>query len=366
MKSTDERIFMERCLRLARKGAGYVNPNPMVGCVIVRHGEIVGEGFHKIFGGPHAEVFALKHAGKKAKGAVLYVSLEPCAHLGKTPPCTEAIIHSGIARVVLATKDPNPLVRGKGIEQLRAAGMSVKVGLCQKEAELQNEKFFKFMKSGLPFVGIKLAQTLDGRIADAAGKSKWITSLTARRSVHQLRAEFDSVLVGANTVSLDNPELTVRLVKGRNPVRIVVDGQLSLPVSRAIFNTASAPTWLLTSTGAVKNNLRKVQKLVLQGVRVLPISSASSINSALILRTLAAEGISSVLIEGGAATIDRFVNHSFVDKLYLFIAPKLLGGGLNGISFQTPRSLRRSINLAVVELSNAGDDVFLEAKFIHK
>jgi diaminohydroxyphosphoribosylaminopyrimidine deaminase / 5-amino-6-(5-phosphoribosylamino)uracil reductase len=365
MKSTDEHIFMERCLRLARKGTGNVNPNPMVGCVIVRDGEIVGEGFHKKFGGPHAEVFALKQAGKKAKGAVLYVSLEPCAHRGKTPPCTGAIIQSGIARVVLAAKDPNPLVRGKGIEQLRAAGISVSIGLCQKEAELQNEKFFKCMKSGLPFVGMKLAQTLDGRIADAAGKSKWITSLIARRSVHQLRAEFDSVLVGANTVLLDNPELTVRLVKGRNPVRIVVDGRLSLPVSRAIFNTAPAPTWLLTSTGAVKNNLRKVQKLVLQGVRVLPISSASTINCALILRTLAAEGISSVLIEGGAATIDGFIKHSFVDKLYMFIAPKLLGGGLNGISFQTPRSLRRSINLAMVNVSSAGDDVFLEAKFIH-
>jgi diaminohydroxyphosphoribosylaminopyrimidine deaminase / 5-amino-6-(5-phosphoribosylamino)uracil reductase len=366
MRIFDERIFMQRCLRLAQKGAGKVNPNPMVGSVIVRNGEIVGEGFHEKFGGPHAEVFALTRAGKNAKGAALYVSLEPCAHFGKTPPCTDAIIQSGISQVFIATKDPNPLVRGKGIRRLRAAGILVKIGILQDEAELLNEKFFKFMKTGVPFVGIKLAQTLDGRIADGTGRSKWITSKAARKEVHRLRSEFDSVLVGANTVLRDNPELTVRRVKGKNPVRLVVDGRLSLPCTRAIFNTTKVPTWLFTSTKAVKQNIRKVQKFISQGVRVLPISSAFNLNGELILRTLATEGITSVLIEGGASTVEEFVKRSFADKLYLFIAPKVLGGGLNGFFLKSPRSLRSSINLMMTKVSMTGEDVLVEAKFIHE
>jgi diaminohydroxyphosphoribosylaminopyrimidine deaminase / 5-amino-6-(5-phosphoribosylamino)uracil reductase len=366
MKMFNENIIMQRCLELAQKGAGTVNPNPMVGCVIVQNGKIIGEGFHKIFGGPHAEIFALKSAGKKAKGATLYVSLEPCVHFGKTPPCTDAIIRAGISKVVIASKDPNPLVRGKGIRQLRTAGIQVKVGLLEKEAELLNEKFFTFMKTGLPFVGIKLAQTLDGRIADVTGKSKWITSQTARKEVHRLRYEYGAVLVGANTILKDNPELTVRFVKGRNPVRIVVDGRLSLPTSRKIFNTFAAPTWLLTSVKAVKANIQKVQKLVSQGVRVLPVSSAYSINAESILRTLAMERVSSVFVEGGACTVDGFVSRSLADKLYLFTAPKILGGGLNGFCFKTPNILNKSQKLIVTKTSSVGDDLLIEARFIHE
>jgi len=366
MKTFDENVIMQRCLELARKGAGMVSPNPMVGCVIVRNGEIVGEGFHRKFGGPHAEIFAMKCAGKKIKDATLYVSLEPCVHFGKTPPCTDEIIQSGISRVVIASKDPNPLVSGKGIRQLREAGIQVKVGLLQKEAEELNEKFFKFMKTGLPFVGIKLAQTLDGKIADATGKSKWITSKTARKEVHRLRNDYDAVMVGANTVLQDNPDLTVRFVKGKNPVRVVIDGCLLLPVSRTIFDTSAAPTWLLTSAEAVKANIRKVQKFVSQGVRILPVSSAYSINAESILRTLAAEGVSSVLIEGGAKTVDQFVNRSLADKLYLFIAPKILGRGLNGFCFKSPRLLRKPINLTMTKVSPVGEDILVEAKFIHE
>jgi len=366
MKKINENIIMRRCFELARNGAGRVNPNPMVGCIIVQNGEIVGEGFHKEFGGPHAEIFALMNAGKKTKKATLYINLEPCAHFGKTPPCADAIIQAGISKVVIASKDPNPLVSGKGIRRLREAGIQVKIGLLQKEAELLNEKFFKFMKTGLPFVGIKLAQTLDGRIADVAGKSKWISSKAARKEVHRLRSNYDAVLVGANTVLRDNPELTVRLVKGRNPVRVVVDGRLSLPVSRAIFNTSAAPTWLLTSTKAVKADIQKVQKLVLQGVRVLPVSSAYSLDAELVLRTLAAEGVSSVLIEGGAYTVDRFVNRFLADKLYLFVAPKILGDGLSSFSFNNSRLLSRSINLMMKKVSRVGEDVLVEAKFIQK
>jgi diaminohydroxyphosphoribosylaminopyrimidine deaminase/5-amino-6-(5-phosphoribosylamino)uracil reductase len=365
MKALNENIIMQRCLELAHNGAGKVNPNPMVGCVIEKNGKIVGEGFHKQFGGPHAEIYALLRAGKKAKGAVLYTNLEPCVHFGKTPPCVDAIIQSGISKVVVASKDPNPLVSGRGIHQLREAGIQMKIGVLQKEAEFLNEKFFKFIKTGLPFVGLKLAQTIDGKIADVAGKSKWITSEEARKKVHCLRNEYDAVLVGVNTVLKDNPELTVRLVHGKNPMRVVVDGRLSLPASRAIFNTAVAPTWLLTSTTAMKTHCQKVQKLASQGVRVIGISTSYSFSAELILRTLSAEGVSSVLVEGGAYTTAEFIKQSLADKLYLFIAPKILGGGLEAFQIDHPLLLRKPVKLIITNASLVREDVLIEASF-HK
>ena len=362
----NEQALMRRCIDIARNGLGKVSPNPMVGCVIVRNGKIVGEGFHRQFGGPHAEIFALYHAGKKAHGATLFVNLEPCAHFGKTPPCADAIVQSGISTVVIASKDPNPLVSSRGIRRLREAGITVKVGVLRKEAELLNEKFFNFMNTGLPFVAIKLAQTLDGRIADIAGLSKWITSEQARKEVHRLRSEFDAVMVGANTVCKDDPELIVRFMKRRNPIRIVVDGRMSLPMSRKIFNTNKAPTWVLTSTTAVKINDSKVQKLVTQGVRVLTVSASRLLPAESILKTLAAEGITSVLLEGGASLIASFIKHSFADALHLFIAPKILGGGLDGIRFDKPLFLHQHVKLRMTNAMSIGDDVLLEARFIQK
>ncbi len=358
-------MLMRRCLAIAQGGAGKVNPNPMVGCIIVRNGRIIGEGFHQQFGGPHAEIFALLHARKKARGATLYVNLEPCVHFGRTPPCTDALVQSGISKVVIAAKDPNPLVKGKGIRRLREVGIQVEVGILRKEAELLNEKFFKFMKTGLPFVGIKLAQTLDGRIADISGKSKWITSEAARERVHRLRSEYDAVLIGANTVIRDDPELLVRLVKGRNPVRIVIDGRLSLPMSPKIFNTTTAPTWVLTSHRAMKSKSRKVQKLSSQGVRVLGVSSSYSLSAESILRALSIEGISSVLVEGGAHTVVSFIKRSLADKLYLFVAPKVLGGGLEAFHFDHPNLLHNPKKLIMAGVSLVGGDVLLEAKFYH-
>jgi diaminohydroxyphosphoribosylaminopyrimidine deaminase/5-amino-6-(5-phosphoribosylamino)uracil reductase len=362
----NEQALMGRCIDIARNGLGKVSPNPMVGCVIVRNGKIVGEGFHRQFGGPHAEIFALYHAGKKTNGATLFVNLEPCAHFGKTPPCADAIVQSGISTVVIASKDPNPLVGGKGIRRLQEAGITVKVGVLRKEAEFLNEKFFKFMNTGLPFVGIKLAQTLDGRIADTAGVSKWITSEQARKEVHRLRSEYDAVMAGANTVLKDDPELTVRFIKRRNPIRVVVDGHMSLPMSRKIFNTDRAPTWVLTSTAAMKINNRKAQRLVAQGVRILLVSASRLLSAESILKTLAAEGVSSVLLEGGASLIAPFVEHSFADSLHLFIAPKILGGGLDGIQFDKPLFLHQHVKLKMTNVTNIGDDVLLEARFIQK
>jgi len=365
MKSVEEFRFMKRCLLLAKRGEGNVHPNPMVGCVIVQGDKVVGEGYHEKFGGPHAEIIALKNAGKKAKGATMVVSLEPCVHFGKTPPCTDAVIRAGIARVVIASRDPNPLVGGKGIRRLRKAGVQVKIGVLQSNTQALNEKFFKYMRTGLPYVGIKLAQTLDGKIADGAGTSKWISSKAARTVVHRLRHEYDAVLVGAKTVLSDNPELRVRLIRGRDPVRVVVDGRLSLPTTRAIFNTAAAPTWLFTSSRAAGAKKEKIRKLVSQGVRILSVPSEHRLNARAILRTLAAEGVSSLLIEGGADTIDGFINQSLADKLYLFVSPKILGGGLNGFTFTTPRLLRTSIHCTTPTVQTIGEDLLLELLFIH-
>ncbi|MBN1398845.1 MAG: bifunctional diaminohydroxyphosphoribosylaminopyrimidine deaminase/5-amino-6-(5-phosphoribosylamino)uracil reductase RibD [Bacteroidetes bacterium] len=357
---------MQRCLDLARNGAGMVNPNPMVGCVIVRNGKIVGEGFHKQFGGPHAEIFAIMQAGRKTRGSTLFVNLEPCAHFGKTPPCADAVVKAGISKAVIASKDPNPLTNGKGIKRLREAGISVKTGVMQKEAELLNEKFFKFLNKGVPFVGIKLAQTIDGRIADRAGTSKWITSGESRTEAHRLRSEYDAIMVGANTVKFDDPELTVRLAGRRNPVRIVVDGFLSLTADRKIFNTKKSPTWILTSDSAVKKNYRKIQKLIGKGVRVLAVSSSTELSPDSILDTLAAEGISSVLLEGGASLVAPFIKQSLADILYLFTAPKILGGGLDGIKFKDPYILNRHLALEISGLKRIKNDILIEARFIKK
>jgi diaminohydroxyphosphoribosylaminopyrimidine deaminase / 5-amino-6-(5-phosphoribosylamino)uracil reductase len=363
MKMTNEQVFMHRCIDIARNGNGKVSPNPMVGCLIVRDGKIVGEGFHRQYGGPHAEIFALLEAGKKAHKAIMFINLEPCVHFGKTPPCTDAIVQAGVSKVIIATKDPNPLVSGKGIRRLRDEGIEVKVGVLRKEAELLNEKFFKWMRTGKPFVGIKLAQTLDGRIADTTGMSKWITSEASRKEGHRLRSEYDAVIVGSNTVMKDNPKMTVRFVKGRNPVRIVVDGHMSLPVSQKIFDTTAAPTWLLTSTIALKLNDQKVQKLVTQGVRILGMSASHFLKPGSILRRLSEEGISSVLLEGGASLIAPFIKGSFADSLHLFIAPKILGGGLDGFRFYHPLSLRQHVKLVPTNVKSIGQDILVEAHF---
>lgn len=356
---------MQRCLELASAGLGKVHPNPMVGCVIVRNGHIIGEGSHQQFGGPHAEIFALSRAGKKSKGATLVTNLEPCVHFGKTPPCVDAIIHSRISQVVIATEDPNPLVKGKGIRKLRDAGIQVHIGVMKKEAERLNEKFFKFMKTGTPFVGIKIAQTLDGYIADISGKSQWITSMEARREVHRLRGQYDAVLIGANTVLKDDPELTARFTRGRNPVRIVVDGRLSLPVHRKIFNISKAPTWILTSTLALRTKKQKVHAFALRGVRVLGGTAKNQLSGKEILRMLASAGISSVLVEGGSKTIAEFISQDLGDKLYLFMAPRILGGGLKSFQLCHPRHLADSIDLDSIHQYSVGNSTVLEASFNH-
>lgn len=336
----------------------------MVGCVLVRREKVIAEEYHQRFGGPHAEALALQRAGSRARGATLYVNLEPCSHHGKTPPCVDAIIAAGVERVVAASKDPNPLVAGSGFRKLKKAGVDVRVGVLRQEAEELNEKFFSFMKTGLPFVGIKIAQTLDGRIADAWGTSKWITSEDARKYSNKLRTQYDAVLVGARTVVRDNPQLTVRRTKGRNPIRIVVDGRLSVKPSSIVFRTRAARTLILTSASAMKRQPAKVQDLSRRGVEVIPVQNNVLLRPREILSTLARLNISSVLIEGGSRTIGPFVEAALVQKIHCFIAPKVLGAGLNSLALDHPRPLSQSIQITNPVVARIGSDLFIEGRIL--
>ncbi|MCK4411644.1 bifunctional diaminohydroxyphosphoribosylaminopyrimidine deaminase/5-amino-6-(5-phosphoribosylamino)uracil reductase RibD, partial [Candidatus Bipolaricaulota bacterium] len=233
----NDEYYMQIALDLARKGTGFVNPNPLVGAIIVKNGAIIGRGYHKTFGGPHAEVFALEQAAEEADGATMYVTLEPCCHQGKTPPCTRRIVAAGIRCVVVACRDPNPLVNGQGITSLQGAGVEVREGALRKEAQQVNEIFLRFITTGIPFTQLKLAMSLDGKIATKRGDSKWISGEQSREEVHRMRGRFASVLVGSNTVIVDDPRLTVRHVSGKNPIRIVLDQHGLIPITSRIFHS---------------------------------------------------------------------------------------------------------------------------------
>ena len=358
-KTEDERYLL-RCIELASKGVGFVSPNPMVGCVIVRNRQVVGEGYHTRFGGPHAEIEALRRAGRRARGATLYVNLEPCSHHGKTPPCVEAIIGAGIKKVVACSADPNPLVAARGVRRLRRSGIQVSTGKLRKESERLNERFFTFMRTRLPFVGIKAAQTLDGCVTDFRGASKWITSETARKEAHRLRSSYDAILVGANTVSRDNPQLTVRRVKGRNPLRVVLDPSLRLNPRAALFDTRRAGTLVFTSARAMSMRKSTVAKLSHRGVYILGLDKGSPLNLRVILRTLAALGVSSVLVEGGPFTTGKFVQQKLVNRLHCFVAPKLVGEGLQTLTLKSPLSLKSSIALRDITVRTVGPDFLIE------
>jgi len=313
---------MRLALELASLGEGSVNPNPLVGAVIVRDGRVIGRGYHRRFGGPHAEIFALEEAGDATRGADLFVTLEPCSHHGKTPPCTDRIIEAGIARAIVAVRDPNPTVNGAGIACLRRAGIDVIEGVLAEEAARQNEVFFKFITTGSPFVHLKLAVSLDGRIATRSGDSKWITGEASRVEAHRLRRKLASILVGVGTVIADDPELSVRHVPGENPVPIVLDPTGRIPASaRLLLGEVQAIIVTSTMDDATEN------ALISRGARVWRIPS---VNGRLDLRQLGARlgraSIDSVLVEGGAETAGRFLDAGVIDKVTVFIAPTLVGG----------------------------------------
>ncbi|QBS38154.1 bifunctional diaminohydroxyphosphoribosylaminopyrimidine deaminase/5-amino-6-(5-phosphoribosylamino)uracil reductase RibD [Thermaerobacter sp. FW80] len=324
-----DRAFMRRALALAARARGRTHPNPMVGAVIVREGTVVGEGFHRRAGSPHAEVEALRMAGPRARGATLYVTLEPCCHHGRTPPCTDALIAAGLRRVVVAMPDPDPRVAGKGIAVLAAAGIDVAVGLEEAAARRLNEAYIVHRRLGRPMVTAKYAMTLDGRIATARGDSRWVTGARARRWVHRLRDRVDAILVGVGTVLADDPELTVRLHPGgRDPIRIVLDSRARTPPTARVVQVARrspAPTWVAVTPAAPAPRVRRLEAA---GARILTIPAGPDGRVALphLLRTLAAEGVVHLLVEGGATVHGAFFGAGLVDRVVALVAPKLVGG----------------------------------------
>lgn len=323
--SAEDCRFMRRAMELADRGKGFVNPNPLVGAVVVREGQIIGEGWHEYYGGLHAERNAFKNCREDSRGATLYVTLEPCCHYGKTPPCTEIVIEKGISRVVIGLTDPNPLVAGKGIEKLRTAGIEVVSGLEQELLEEQNRVFLKYIKTKQPWIALKTAMTLDGKIATAGGDSKWITAEAARLRVHQMRSEFMGILVGAGTVKADDPLLNCRLEgKHRQPLRIVVSTKADIALDSQLVRTAREYPLLLAYTAAERKIREGLQKA---GVKTLLCAEE---NGKLALKDLLDKlgelGIDSVLLEGGGELNYTFLQENLVDEVFAFIAPKLIGG----------------------------------------
>ncbi|MBD1893366.1 bifunctional diaminohydroxyphosphoribosylaminopyrimidine deaminase/5-amino-6-(5-phosphoribosylamino)uracil reductase RibD [Coleofasciculus sp. FACHB-129] len=317
-----DRAMMQRCIELARRALGQTAPNPLVGSVIVQDGQIVGEGFHPGAGHPHAEVFALRDAGERAKGATIYVNLEPCNHYGRTPPCSEALVAAGVSKVVVGMVDPDPRVSGGGIERLRAAGIEVVVGVEEDACRQLNEAFIHRILYRRPFGILKYAMTLDGKIATTTGHSAWITSPDARNEVHRMRVACDAVIVGGNTVRLDNPHLTSHQTEAHNPLRVVMSRTLDLPVEAHVWETAEAPTLVLTEVGA---NPDFQQMLLKKGVMVVELTPLTPTKA---MTYLYERGLSGVLWECGGTLAASAIAEGTVQKILAFIAPKIVGGRL--------------------------------------
>jgi diaminohydroxyphosphoribosylaminopyrimidine deaminase / 5-amino-6-(5-phosphoribosylamino)uracil reductase len=319
--------YMKMALRLAARGAGLVSPNPMVGAVVVQAEEVVGRGWHRRYGEPHAEVMALRDAGSQSRGATLYVTLEPCNHHGQTPPCTEAVLAAGVKRVVAATPDPNRRVSGGGAIFLREKGVEVHMGLLAEEGRRLNEAWFTWVETGLPFVIAKAACSLDGKIATRTGDSKWLTGEAARSFGHRLRHECDAILVGIGTVLADDPQLTTRLPgrQSNDPIRVVLDSHLRIPLNAHLLHLNSpAPTWVACTTAAPAE---KIQALKEQGIEVLVLPEQDGRVALEPLRQeLGRRRVQSLLVEGGAEVLGAFLDQRLVDKFYFFYAPKILGG----------------------------------------
>lgn len=351
--SQKEISFMRRAMALARKGLGQTSPNPMVGAVVVKAGRIVGEGYHRRAGGEHAEVVALKQAGKKARGAVLLVNLEPCSHYGRTAPCVEAIAAAGIKKVYAAVIDPNPQVNGKGVEFLRRRKIAVDTGLLADEARDLNEVHFKVMQKRLPFVTLKYAQSLDGRIATSTNDSRWISGEEARQFAHFLRATHDAVLVGRRTVEADDPQLTVRMLKGKNPLRLVLDteGKLS-STAKLVTENADGKTVLLSGRPEPVNSELKNK------VKIWPVELTSGrIDLRRALEKVLAEGVTSILVEGGSWVLTNFLRECLADKIYVAVAPLIIGSGISAIGDLGIEKLTRAVRFERARFEKLGEDM---------
>lgn len=355
--SNDDIRYMQRALDLADRAKGHTFPNPAVGAVIVRDGTVVGEGMTDRCGGPHAERRALKRAGRRARGATMYVSLEPCCHYGRTPPCTDAIIAAGIKRVLAAAKDPSPPMSGKGLRALRRAGIDTGCGLLRTRAEQLNEDFFWWARHAKPWVSLKLAMTLDGRIADSRGASKWITGTQSRAFVHDLRRRHGAVVVGRGTLVADNPSLTVRHVRGVSPVRVAFVRSGRVPASSAFARTASEVRSIVVcgGNGPPRKYVRR------SGVEVWNTGCTDTGTMARAFLRMAAEEeeMRSVLLEGGQRLASAFLGEGLVNRVYLFYGNKLLGDGLDGLRLSPGMPLDRCVSLSNTQVERFGADVMV-------
>ncbi len=350
---------MREALRLAANAAGRTSPNPLVGAVIVRDGRIVAEGWHRRAGEKHAEIRALEMAGDQARGATLYVTLEPCSHHGRTGPCAEALIQAGIRRVVAAMTDPNPLVSGRGLQRLREAGIEVTTGVLEQEARRLNEVFLKWITTGTPFVTLKMAMTLDGRIATVAGESQWITGTAARRRGHEMRDLSDAILVGIETVLADDPSLTVRLPEGgRNPVRVVLDSQARTPLTARLLNDSAAPTLIAVTQWASGERLEKLRQ---RGAEILFCGDGTRVDLPILMKRLGEREISSLLVEGGGHVHFSFLRDKLADKVCAFIAPRLVGGekAPSAVSGEGFSHLDEGVRLGDMTTEFVGEDLCL-------
>ena len=352
-------------MKLARKGIGSVEPNPTVGCVIVKQNQVIGSGWHKNFGGPHAEINAIedcKTLGATPAGATMYVTLEPCCHQGKTPPCTNAIIAAGLARVVAAAIDPSEHAAGKGIEQLRRAGIQVQTGVCETQAKLLNAPFIKFVKTGRCWVILKWAQTIDGKMAWAdKANGRWISNQQSRKDVQNLRRRAGGILAGINTVIADDPLLTVRPASDKKPVRIVLDNQLRIPPDCKLLTGAKeSPVLIVACQSAVQANPQKQEEITTRGAEIIayPDTGGRS-NLHFLLDELKKRGITQLLVEGGAKVIKSFLKEDLADEICIYIAPKILGAQGSANISELMAELERSIDLQYVDIKNLDGDVRL-------
>ena len=354
---TQNERYMKRALTLARRGEGFVSPNPMVGAVIVKEGRVIGEGWHERCGGKHAEINALERARGDVAGSTIYVTLEPCCHHGRTPPCVDRIIAARPARVVVGVTDPNPLVSGRGIATLRDHGIETVVGVLEEACRDLNAFFFKYITTSIPFVTVKFAQTLDGRIATATGSSRWVSSPPSLRFAHRLRRNHDAILVGAGTVTNDDPELTVRLVRGRNPLRLVLDTLLTTPPEAKVFkDQEKARTVLIASETAPLSRRRLMEK---KGIEILTPGTTTDGRLDLrgLLVILGERQITSLLVEGGSRVITSFIKERLVDELIVVVAPKIVGRGIDAVGDLGITSMTEALFFPRRRLFRLGEDV---------
>jgi diaminohydroxyphosphoribosylaminopyrimidine deaminase/5-amino-6-(5-phosphoribosylamino)uracil reductase len=356
----DDEYWMKRVLRLAEKGRGRTSPNPMVGAVIVKKGEVVGEGYHAKAGTDHAEIVAIKQAREAARGATLYLNLEPCTHYGRTPPCAPAVIEAKVKRAVIGMEDPNPLVRGRGLKSLKRAGLDVEVGVLEKECRRLNEAYCKYILKKEPFVILKVAATLDGKIATKEGDSKWISGETSRNFVHRIRNQVDGVVIGIGTVLKDDPQLTTRIKNGRDPYRVILDSRLRIPEEAKVIGISPSKAIIATTELADKDKIESLEK---KGVRILIIDSKKGrVDLETCLYKLGEMGMMNLLVEGGSQINGSFLDEGLIDKILLFFSPKLIGDrealGIFGGSGKA--TLKEAIPLNKLRVRRMGEDILIE------